>query len=102
VDLDIDQTGTTIKGEAFAHHPTVSTTMSGSGDGSVSPGPGAPGQQFVFTVLWGGGQLVSGESIVAGRFNHGSGGDREARTDPTCYKVLPFLVLHPRTYTPRS
>ena len=54
VDLDIDQTGTTIKGEAFGHHPSVSTTMSGSGEGSVSQGPGGAGQQFSFIVLWGG------------------------------------------------
>jgi hypothetical protein len=54
VDFDINQTDTTLRGDAFAHHPSVSQTMSGSGDGQVSPGPGGPGQQFSFTVLWGG------------------------------------------------
>ncbi len=43
-----------IKGTAFAEHPSVSDTMSGSGEGQVDLGPGVPGQQFVFTVLWGG------------------------------------------------
>jgi hypothetical protein len=30
------------------------------------------------------------EPAVAGRFNHAPGRDREARAEPTCYKVLPF------------
>jgi hypothetical protein len=34
--------------------------------------------------------LAGGESTVAGRFNHGPARGREARSDPTCYKVLPF------------
>jgi hypothetical protein len=38
-------------------------------------------------------QLAGGESTAAGRFNHGPGRDREARADPTCYKVLPFRGL---------
>jgi hypothetical protein len=53
-EFDIDQTGTIIRGTAFAEHPSFSGDMNGSGDGSVSEGPGAPGQQFSFTVLWGG------------------------------------------------
>jgi hypothetical protein len=37
-------------------------------------------------------QLAGEEPTVVGRFNHAPGRDREARAEPTCYKVLPFLL----------
>src|SRR5436309_526936 len=56
VDFDLQQTDGNLKGSAFAHHPAVSETMSGTGRGSVSGGE--PGAQFVFSVSWQGAQEI--------------------------------------------
>jgi hypothetical protein len=61
---------TILTGSAFASHPSVSESMSGTGTGRVTAGPAVAGNQFQFTVNWG------GSNPVQARYNGTFGFDR--------------------------
>jgi hypothetical protein len=61
---------TVLSGSAFASHPSVSQSMSGTGSGRVTAGAAVAGDQFQFTVNWG------GENPVQARYNGTFGFDR--------------------------
>ena len=89
-----------IRGTAFASHPTVSETMYGSGDGQVDLGSGAAGNQFVFTVPWGGANPIQarytgtfGFDRRITRFNHATASPsvQTTRVSDKAFNIFPPL-----------